>query len=171
MIWKEVINGLAGKIRNSKGVSVFVKNESKFENWLQVELCGLLAEKEYDVCPEKKIPGVSKSVDICFDVPKKGKYACELKVVLVDGRVRNHTASSTLDTIQKDIEKLRGLPQEFRGFRRCLIFLIVSYIENIWQTEGQENKFNVIVGNLNNVIRIEENNNGTNFKLFFGEVA
>lgn len=109
---KNTLTILKTKIENNKGVSIFASNNSKFENWLQVELCGILKNNYEEITPEKSIQGSERAYDIVVD----SEIAIELKIFTLQ-----KSASRNVECVIKDITAL----QEIRGnVQKLLVFVV-----------------------------------------------
>ncbi|MFC1956911.1 hypothetical protein ACFLVY_01260 [Chloroflexota bacterium] len=119
-------------LENSLGLDLFALHRAKFEGWLKVEVCGLLAPHCESVIPEKQ------RIDICAD-----EWAIELKTVNTNIRyvgIQNKSRPITKNTesIIKDIEGLKKL-----DFPMKAVLFIVFPIEHEnkhWQVQIQRIK-------------------------------
>ena len=126
------LSGIKPILESSAGLTVFAQNRAKFEGWLKVEVCGLLAEHCKQVVPEKQ------RVDICAD-----EWAIELKTVNTNIRymgVQNKTRPITKNTesIIKDIEKLNKLDSPMKA----VLFIVfpIEHENKHWQVQLQRIK-------------------------------
>jgi hypothetical protein len=135
MDFNELASCLAGIkpiLENSAGLAVFAQNRAKFEGWLKVEVCGLLAKHCKQVVPEKQ------RVDICAD-----EWAIELKTVNTNIRYRgiqskHRPITKNTESVIKDIQKLSKL-----DFPMKAVLFIVFPIEHKnkhWQVQLEKIK-------------------------------
>jgi hypothetical protein len=90
-----ILEQLKNRLSNHVGLSVFAQERAKFEGWLKVELCDILAHNGIDVFPEKN------RIDIVFN-----DYAIELKTVNTNLRYQN--AKNKTRPITKNTESVIG---------------------------------------------------------------
>jgi len=121
-VLETILDDLKTKLKNSKGIDVFVKNRAKFEGWLKVEIVDILYNKiTKNIIPEKY------HVDIVFD-----DSALELKAVNTNyryNRVENKTRPITLNVeqLKNDIDKLRNLHKEDIK-NKAILFVVFPFI-------------------------------------------
>jgi hypothetical protein len=95
-----ILPELKEKMENHKGLAIFARERAKFEGWLKVEVCGLLAKYFENVLPEKEW------IDITFE-----DWAIELKTVNTNIRYKNaknkhRPITRNVQGVIEDIEKL-----------------------------------------------------------------
>jgi hypothetical protein len=115
---KKAIALVVKKISESDGVSVFIDDyRPGFENWLQVEMCGILKEMGYKINKNffieysfKSSEGKTKSIDLCFS-DDRTFCAVEFKVIVRTsiGKKSNRNIATGLGPILADVEKLEGI--------------------------------------------------------------
>lgn len=131
-----ILSELPKSIRNNVGLVYFAKNRSKFEGWLQVELCSILGKHfpEHNITPEKTIPKQIDQrtktpywkIDLIFD-----KFAFELKVVNTPFYEDypchwDCPLSTNISDILADVDKLLSLTEtSFKGF----IFVVFPLVK------------------------------------------
>ncbi len=113
MDFQNTLEALKTVIESNKGISIFANRNAKFENWMQVELCGILSKKYKEIIPEPWI----KSANRGYDIDVEGKIAIELKIFTTSPK----SASRNVESIIKDIKTLREL---VGGIERLLIFVV-----------------------------------------------
>ncbi|MEI8349855.1 MAG: hypothetical protein WCI77_06855 [Candidatus Omnitrophota bacterium] len=119
-----ILNTLKSKIDSSKGLPIFYDKNAKFENWLQVELCGILSEKcQAEIIPEQYSEANQCSYDISGE-----KVLIELKI-----HTTKKSASHNIKGIIKDIEKLKRAPD---SKEKAIIFVAfpLKYNDKEWVT-------------------------------------
>ncbi len=94
---------LKKKLENHSGLSIFVKERSKFEGWLKVELCDILIKYSKDIIPEKN------RVDINFK-----DWGIELKTLNTNIRYleiidKTRPITKNVKGVISDIRKLEKL--------------------------------------------------------------
>lgn len=114
MDYENILNKLKKKIESSKGLSIFAKQESKFENWVQVELCGILSDYCKEVIPEKYMRDSSCSYDIDFD----SRIAIELKIFTNNGK----SGSRNVEGVIKDVKTLSRVPNNKEKIEILVVF-------------------------------------------------
>lgn len=128
---ENVLEGLKNKIISSNGIEVFVRNRSKFEDWIKVELVNLLVGFEQDIVPEKD------EVDI-----QSLNYAIEIKVAVTNYEKellptsKSKSITDSINGVLRDANKLRNIQKNTK-----LIILIVfplSVSEPLWQHHLQK---------------------------------
>ena len=63
----EMLRLLCDKMKSSEGIRIYSKKPAKFEQWIQVELCGILSAMGQHPVPEMNTGEDWKSIDIVFD--------------------------------------------------------------------------------------------------------
>lgn len=101
-LWEIFKEEIPNKIQYHSGLSYFVKNRSKFEGWLKVEIVDILSKYSNEIYPEKD------RIDIVFE-----DWAIELKTSNTNYRyegVVNKTRPITrnIESIIKDIDDLQN---------------------------------------------------------------
>ena len=119
------LSGIKPILENSVGLVAFVQTRAKFETWLKVEVCGLLARHCTQVIPEKQ------RVDVCAD-----EWGIELKTINTSIRytgIQNKTKPITKNTesVIKDIEKLKQLDISMKA----VLFIVfpIEHENKHWQ--------------------------------------
>ena len=122
-----VLNQLKNTIETHEGLSVFAKERAKFEGWLKVELCRILASSKQNVTPEKL------RVDIVAQ-----KWAIELKTVNTNLRYPNvinkhRPITKNVEGVIKDIKKLKNISIE----NKAVVFVVfpAKHNNSFWQTQ------------------------------------
>lgn len=108
-------------MENHLGLANFVKVRSKFEGWLKVEICDILAEKFDDVYPEKE------RIDISFD-----NWLIELKTINTNYRFnevdkKHRPISKNIEGVLEDIKKLKRM----EGNRGVIFIVFPVSLNNI----------------------------------------
>jgi len=123
---KAISDDLRLSIEGSKGLAVYAKKSSKFENWLQVEAAGVLAKSLHKkpIIPEATLNVNGKEIEV--DLLVGEEWAVELKVI---GNEEKKNYEKTVSAIKKDIEKLKELKNITQGKKlntamACVIFPI-----------------------------------------------
>ena len=111
---KLILPELKFKIESNKGLAIFAKERAKFEGWLKVTLCEILANQCEDVVPEKNW------IDITFQ-----DWAIELKTVNTNIRYKNvknkhRPITKNVEGVIKDITKLSKT--DYINNQYCLLF-------------------------------------------------
>jgi len=121
---------LPNKIKNNKGLNYFAKNRNKFEGWLKVEICNILAHySDKEILPEKD------RIDIVFN----NQWALELKTINTsykETRVIDKTKPLTenINSVLKDIEKLQNI---VKYNKKAVIFIVFPLQEKHYSTFQQ----------------------------------
>ena len=147
---KAISDDLRLSIEGSKGLAVYAKKSSKFENWLQVEAAGVLSKSinKKPVVPEAVLNVNGKEIDV--DLLVGDEWAIELKVI---GEEEKKNYQETVRAIKEDIEKLKELKAITQGKKintamACVIFPVEkekAYIhENIMAEVLQTNEASVV---------------------------
>lgn len=126
------LSGIKPILENSIGLEVFARERSKFENWLKVEVCGLLVKHCAQVIPEKQ------RVDVFAD-----EWGIELKTVNTNIRykgVQNKSRPITKNTkgVINDIDKLRQMNMQ----KKAVVFIVfpIEHENKQWQVQLQRIK-------------------------------
>jgi hypothetical protein len=123
--YKNILEELIGKITKSEGVLDFATREkqAKFENWLQVELCGVL-RKNHTVTPEKYVNYIreGKQSGNSYDIFLDSTVAIELKIFTNNGK----SGSENVKRVIKDISKLKDLPGNIVKLEILLVYFITN---------------------------------------------
>lgn len=132
-MYKNILKLLAEKVEYSEGVKVFLNKPNKFENWVQVELCGILSEEGLGSTPETEINGTP--VDVVFN----DNCACQIKVLFRErrelwGPKGGDNTSRYLNSVKDDIEKLNdnGIREKDRS-----ILVLFGALSDDWSEGGQ----------------------------------
>lgn len=116
---REIGADLQERMENSEAISIFVKNRSKFEGWLKVELAEALMKNNCkEILPE------NDGTDMTFKHDNKN-FAIELKTVNTNYRFANvenkgRPITSNVSGVVWDIAKLKKLPYD----KRVMIFVV-----------------------------------------------
>lgn len=118
------------RLNSSLGLAVCAKHRSKFEAWLKVELCGILAEyNENLTIPEKDF------IDITFE-----NWKMELKTINTSYKFQNvvkktRPITSNVKSVIRDIRKLRK-KREPTKVRNAVVFIVfpVRHETPNWQS-------------------------------------
>jgi len=133
MEYKELCETIFPEIRerlnSSLGLAVCAKHRSKFEAWLKVELCGILAEhNENLVIPEKNF------IDITFE-----NWKIELKTINTNYRFENvinktRPVTNNVNGLISDIKKLKKKTKPSKA-RKAVVFIVfpVKHETPNWQ--------------------------------------
>ncbi len=108
---KVLTKEIANRLNNSNGIRAFCQHRAQgFENWIQVEACGILVDR--GVAVENIMPERENTVDICF-IDNHEKYAIELKVLIAHnvGVSRKETKASDLNLTLNNLKKLEKMNQ------------------------------------------------------------
>ena len=147
-----IFNEVIPKLENSDGLVVFVKNRSKFDGWLKVELCEILSKHFPTVTPEKD------RIDIVLEDKNNtalNDWAIELKTINTSYKfknVKNKTRPITenIKGVIKDIKKLRSTNYT----NKAVLFVVFPVTHN--HKKWNEIHLNKIVGELNGNIIFKE---------------
>jgi len=111
----KILIKLKGKIESNQGLIVFGQNKAKFEDWIKVELCGILGKYDGKIIPEKD------DIDITSN-----KLEIELKIFVTNG-----TYEEVEDVPSKNVtENRNGIIKDFvdlkkrHGKERAVIFIV-----------------------------------------------
>jgi len=132
---------LKEKIKNSRGFKICINQNSRnFENWIQVELCGILstadviARNRYKIKVERTINGRRASDIVICDNDEKILCAIEIKPFPYGGE-----GGSSPSEVNKDIVKLKDSPYAINAQK---ILLCIAYQrleknpEKKWKTDN-----------------------------------
>ena len=114
-LWDILQKEIPEKIHQHNGLNFFVQNRAKFEGWLKVELCDILAKYTNNITPEKD------RIDIVFD-----DWALELKTSNTNYRyagVENKTRPIT-NNIESIIKDIRDLKSNTNYRKKAVVFII-----------------------------------------------
>ena len=114
-LWSILETEIPLKINNHIGLNLFVKNRSKFEGWLKIELCDSLSKYTDNITPEKN------RIDIVFD-----NWALELKTSntnYIHKNVENKTRPITKN-IQGIIKDIHDLKKNTLYQNKAVVFII-----------------------------------------------
>lgn len=115
-IWKSLTGELVPILENSEALSFFAHNRAKFEGWLKVELCGVLARHSTNVIPEKH------RIDVVVD-----DWAIELKTVNTNYRCegvlnKKRPITRNISGVLTDIAQLKLNPNYQRKAVAFIVF-------------------------------------------------
>jgi hypothetical protein len=135
-----ISTGIKFKLENSRGLSIFARERSKFEGWLKVELCDTLVEHFKDVAPEKG------RIDVAFE-----DWAIELKTVNTNiryGNVANKHRPITKNImgVIADVEKLK-LITKYENKAVLVVAFPIRHDNNNWQIQLE--KFAKLLSRIN----------------------
>ena len=103
----KIIDGIISEIKNklgeSVGVRLFADHGSRFEQWLQIEICGLLNKLGMVTIPEKS--DSLRSIDVSFKDKHNAEYLIELKVVGLQSKYGEKSKATTLKGVYEDINE------------------------------------------------------------------
>ncbi len=126
------LSGIKPILENSVGLAVFAKERAKFESWLKVEVCGLLAKHCAQVIPEKQ------RVDVVAD-----EWGIELKTVNTNIRyegvqIKSRPITKNTQGVINDINKLRQMNMQ----KKAVIFIVfpIEHENKKWQVQLQRIK-------------------------------
>jgi len=127
-MWDRINLCLTKSIKENRGLDYFVKNRSKFEGWLKVEICNILS-KHNDIKSlqvEKSIKDKKQFIDIYFECAKY-HYYIELKTLNTSYKINgiaNKTKPITdnINGVIKDIEKLQNIKE--KNIVRIVLFIV-----------------------------------------------
>lgn len=136
-----ILERLSERLSSCIGLIPFVEQGRAIEQWIQVELCGILIENEATkIIPEESSEG--KGTDITFQLNGR-EYAIELKVVIatrkkgtgqrVEGAITS--GGTSLKPIYDDIEKLQREKIQKEFDKRMIIFVALPLADendNSW---------------------------------------
>ena len=118
-----ILSALQSKIKSNKGLAVFADKDAKFENWLQVELCGIL----FDKLKKKIIPEQYSKVNNCaYDI-----FGEELVIELKILATRSKSFSQNIIGIKKDIEKLKRTSVS----KKKVVIFIAFPLDDKWESK------------------------------------
>ena len=106
------------RLSSSQGLAICARHRSKFEAWLKVELCGILAEHNYEsTAPE------TDRIDINFE-----DWKIELKTINTNYRFENVIdktcpITKNINGIIHDIEKLKK-NKKLSKARKAVVFIV-----------------------------------------------
>lgn len=112
--FKTILEILANRITDSKGIGLFIHTNHSFENWIVVELCGILdnrkeddlkIEVKYEYNDQSKNELKEKSHDIIWN-----GYAMEVKIIGDDNN-RKPDIYYNDSCVKSDIKKLLDSPK------------------------------------------------------------
>lgn len=148
-IWECIYQKFIPKLSENIGLKYFVKNRSKFEGWMQVELCETLSSLSNKITPEKtrnspndnSIPEKLR-IDLVID-----DYALELKTSNTsyeaeDVESKTRPITSNIDSIINDIKKLKRTTYT----KKAIIFVVFPLPNN------SELKWNNHIEKIENVL-------------------
>ena len=113
-LWTTIKTNLPEKIQAHKGLSYFVQYRAKFEGWLKVAICEILADKMKEIVPEKD------RIDIVGD-----DWALELKTINTNYRyphIENRTRPITKN-IKGVVEDIDSLMKNDIYSKKAVIFI------------------------------------------------
>ena len=107
-----IFEKLIPKLQSNSGVAIFARKKSKFENWLNVELCNILARhfesdilvpEDTETCSED---GKVKRVDLII----KNSWAIELKIITTNYKYTKNSENikTKSQNITQQINNLKG---------------------------------------------------------------
>ncbi|MBU3907346.1 MAG: hypothetical protein KKA64_03790 [Nanoarchaeota archaeon] len=163
-ILNEIIKDIIRKIESHRGISEFIKNISKFEGWLKVEIVDSAIKLGCtEVIPEKE------RIDITFK-HKSLSYAIELKTINTnyqqDYTRKIRPITKNIDGIIKDIHDLRKNNDYDSKYVLFIVFpLDLESNKNLW--ENHLNKITNLTQLQSFRLNFLENHKGM---LYLGEV-
>lgn len=98
-------------IEGSNGLTVFPKESSKLENWLQIEAAGALAKEiggRGRIIPEAVVNVSGRNLEV--DILVENEWAIDLEVI---GESEKSAASETVKALKSDIEKLKAIKKGY----------------------------------------------------------
>jgi len=124
-IWNILENELPKKIHSHHGLNLFIKNRSKFEGWLKVEICDILYKYSNNIVPEKN------RIDIVFE-----NWAIELKTVNTNYKYNgiNNKTKPITKNILSVLKDIRDLKLNTHYEHKIVIFIVfpLSSSNVIW---------------------------------------
>ena len=119
----KIIDGIIPKIKEkileNLGVRLFADQGSRFEQWLHIEISGLLEQAGTKTIPEKS--DGKRSIDIYFKDNNGKEYWVELKVISLQSRYGDRMKATTLSGVWKDVEKLKKIRNA------CRIIMVATF--------------------------------------------
>jgi|GEM_PF-2853080 len=121
-----ILDTMAEKFNNHAGLWVHAKNESKMENWLQVELCSILkplrnGNQSIDIITDKQHNDLnSNNIDILI---KYGQNPLSIEILELKIIVIGKSTSSGIKSLLGDYERICALPPgefQFEGTQAVL---------------------------------------------------
>ena len=127
-------NKLKEKIENFKAISIFVRERSKFEGWLKIEVVDTLLDLGI---PKERITPEENRTDIVFELEGK-KVGMELKTIntnYIHELVKNKTRPITknIEGILDDINKLKRNTEFHERVIVFVVFPLSEKNEKFWR--------------------------------------
>ena len=168
-----ILMKLQEKIQDNNGLRIFFEGRNKFENWLQVELCGILAGLAVATLEaEKKIKvngSKERAIDIVSD--KLDKFAIQLKVLVAgENLLKADRLATQIRGLIGDIEILRTYNKQAGG-EIAVIFVVfpAKNKEEVWKGPKYKGKIEDELGR--KLKNFKEFNVGdTSIVLYFAQV-
>ena len=137
----KIIDGIVPKIQRkifeNLGVRLFADQGSRFEQWLHIEICGLLEQAGMKTTPEKS--DGQRSIDIYFRDNNSKEYWVEIKVVGLKSSYGDCKKATTLSGVWKDVGKLKNMRNA------CRIIMIATFPGSI---RDNKSYFDMITGSV-----------------------
>jgi len=114
------------RIEQHQGLANFASIRAKFEGWLKVELCEILAQDFPDVLPEQD------RIDLSFQ-----DWVIELKTINTNYRYNNvkslhRPITKNVSGLVKDVKKLRNVSNKQKAV--CFVVFPVDINNETWKT-------------------------------------
>jgi len=146
--WTEINESLIKSIKDNSGLNCFIKNRSKFEGWLKVEICNILSKNQNidSLQVEKYIEDTKQHIDIYFEY-KKSKYYIELKTLNTSYKIAGivdkiKPITDNVNGVIKDIQKLKNINDDLAV---KIVIFIVFPLDLSNENQFEENHLSKII--------------------------